>query len=174
MLQVNDIVSPLDEPGRFRVLSVSNEEVEVEDEHGFRHVYARNELVLVRHDLSSLLNEKVPSNRHESTDKIKLSKKHIKNQRKDWLEYDLHAGVLIGNTAGMSNHEILTEQLVFAREMIEKAKRGAHRHIVFVHGKGKGKLRSGLHLMLKGMTKIQYYDAEYSKYSGGATAVELL
>lgn len=173
MFKPGDIVSPIDEPGRFTVVRCGLDAVEVEDEHGFPYTYQVHEVVLVRHELGAMIG-KVPNDTSANTTRKKPSKKHIKNRKKDWLEYDLHAGVLIGNTAGMSNHEILTEQLDYAREMIEKARRGSHRHLVFVHGKGKGKLRKELHHMLSGIAKIQFYDAEYSRYSGGATAVELL
>lgn len=173
MFKVGDIVSPVDEPGRFTVVRTGSIEVDVEDEHGFPHTYPTNRLVLVRHELGAMVG-KVPVDKTKSVSRGRQSKKHIKNRKKDWLEYDLHAGVLIGNTAGMSNHEILTEQLDYAREMIEKARRGSDRYLVFVHGKGKGKLRKELHHMLSGIAKIQFYDAEYSRYSGGATAVELL
>jgi hypothetical protein len=173
MFNVGDIVSPVDEPGRLTVIRVNKMDVEVEDEHGFAHTYPADGLVLVRHELGAMVS-KVPADKATNAEPGRQSKKHLKNRKKDWIEYDLHAGVLIGNTAGMSNHEILMEQLSFAREMIEKARRGSDRYLVFVHGKGKGKLRHELHKMLTGMHKIDFYDAEYSRYSGGATAIELL
>lgn len=175
MLKVGDKVRPVDEADVYIVTKLSEALVFAMDEHGFEHEFLPNEVVPVIAQNMLSFNLEADARHKKAADKTeKISQPHPKNLRKSYLEYDLHAGVLLGNTAGMSNHQILTEQLDFACEMLDKARRNNDQFIVFVHGKGKGRLRQELQRMLAGMEKVEFYDADFSKYNLGATEVRLL
>lgn len=175
MLKIGDKFRPVDEADVYTVTRLLEGVIIATDEHGFEHEFLPNEVVpVIAQNMLSFKLEADARNKKEADKIDKISQPHPKNLRKSYLEYDLHAGVLIGNTAGMSNHQILTEQLDFAREMLDKARRNNDQFIVFVHGKGKGRLRQELHRMLSGMEKIEFYDADFSKYNLGATEVRLL
>ena len=60
-----------------------------------------------------------------------------------------------------------------AETAIYKARKNKDNFLVFIHGKGKGRLKEELHSMLDRTERIEFYDAEYSLYSGGATEVKL-
>lgn len=172
MIKVGQRIRPIDEAEVYIVVSVENHSISAHDEHGFEYTFRLNEVVSVEEMPLSAVDFHPVATIKKEADK-KASIKHQKNLKKKFVEYDLHAGVLLGNTAGLSNHQILTEQIEFAREMIEKAKRNNDQFVVFVHGKGKGRLRQELHRLLAGIENIEFYDADFSKYSLGATEVRL-
>ena len=174
MLVVGQKVQLVDEVGVFTVIAISGEEVSVRDEHDFDYVYDAADLVpITTHAFMETALRVDAMHKKEVDQTQKSSQQHSKNKKKHFVEYDLHAGVLLGNTAGMSNHQILTEQLDYAREMLDKARRNNDEFVVFVHGKGKGRLRGELHRMLAGIERIEFYDADYARYSNGATEVRL-
>lgn len=175
MLTIGTRVRPIEEADVYVVTEVSGSTITAKDEHGFSYQFQENELVPVLENSAMRAALRFDAVQKKEADRIeKPSQPHQKNRPKNYVEIDLHAGVLIGNTAGMSNHQILTEQLEYAREMLEKARRNGDFYVVFVHGKGKGRLRSELHKMLAGIEKIEFFDAEYSRFSSGATEVRLL
>ena len=108
---------------------------------------------------------------HQANEKKKVSKPAA-GKKKRVFELDLHAGTLIGNTAGMQKHDIVLMQLDEALKAIQTARRNAYTHVVLIHGKGTGKLRGELHKRLRAMERIEFYDAEYRLYSSGATEVK--
>jgi hypothetical protein len=142
------------------------------DEHGFDHEFEAHEVVLVRNNLMADISTTHAKYKFES-ERPKASKSHKINKKKQWLEVDLHAGILLGNTTGWSNHEILTEQLKVARQSVGQARANGYNFCVLIHGKGKGRLREELHKMLSQLPKLEFYDAEFKSYSGGATEVRL-
>ena len=168
-------VRPIEEAEIYVVTEISGTTVTAVDEHGFNYQFEAADLVPVLENSPMRAALRFDAVHKKEADRVeKPSQPHQKNRPKNYVEFDLHAGVLLGNTAGMSNHRILTEQLEYAREMLEKARRNGDFYVVFVHGKGKGRLRSELHKMLAGIEKIEFFDAEYSRFSSGATEVRLL
>lgn len=88
------------------------------------------------------------------------------------LEIDLHINQLLDNTSGLSNADMLSYQLkTFERVMDENIKIKG-REIIFIHGKGEGRLRAEIEKILKHKYKhCQYYDASFQQYGFGATKV---
>ena len=97
------------------------------------------------------------------------SKKH---QESIW-EIDLHIEELVDHYRHLSNGEIVSIQLQHARSIIERAREYKVSKIVFIHGKGKGTLRNELTHLLSGYTFLEFYDASYQLYGGGATEVKI-
>lgn len=90
------------------------------------------------------------------------------------LEIDLHIGVLLDDTKGMSNSEMLNYQLDKFREVMEKYKSKREQKIVFIHGKGDGVLRKALLEELKRKySNCRSQDASFQEYGFGATMVTI-
>jgi dsDNA-specific endonuclease/ATPase MutS2 len=70
----------------------------------------------------------------------------------------------------MSNHEIVSLQLQKCEDVIHNALKAKIRKLVIIHGKGQGVLRQEVHQLLQSF-RLDYKDADYLKYSGGATDV---
>ena len=175
MYKIGTRVKPIEEAEAYVVTAVDGTTITAEDEHGFSYQFQENELVPVLETSPITVSLRFDAVQKKEADRVeKASQPHQKHRPKNYVEVDLHAGVLLGSTAGMSNHQILTEQLEYAREMLDKARRNGDFYVVFVHGKGKGRLRSELQKMLSGMEKLEFFDAEYSRFSSGATEVRLL
>lgn len=88
-------------------------------------------------------------------------------------EVDLHIDELTDHYKHLTNGEIVDLQLRHARMIIEKAGMNKIGKVVFIHGKGKGTLRLELLNLLRGYTFLEYYDASFKLYGGGATEVKI-
>lgn len=101
-------------------------------------------------------------------------KKNIsKKQSENVWEVDLHIEELTDDYKHLTNGEIVDIQLRHARSTIDKARTNKINKIVFIHGKGKGTLRQELLHLLMGYTFLEYYDASFKRYGGGATEVRI-
>ena len=172
MFKRGDVVRPLNDTGEFVISRVAENTVFAVDEHEFEYEFLRSEIVLAPNNLLAKVDSTSIKSKYEG-EKPKISKAHKNNKKKQWLEVDLHAGVLIGNTTGWSNHEILTEQLKIAQQTLKQARATGYNFCVFIHGKGKGRLKEELVKMLSQTERVDCYDADYRSYSGGATEVRL-
>ena len=86
---------------------------------------------------------------------------------------DLHLQTLPNNGANMSVHEKHKYQLWFFRQRMQEQIKYRGRRVVFIHGKGQGTLRRDIHNILNKeyAGKVEFYDADFSKYEEGATLV---
>ena len=102
-------------------------------------------------------------------EKKKSSKKHQDNS---W-EVDLHIEEITDHYKHLTNGQIVDIQLRHARSIIEKARKNKISTLIFIHGKGKGTLRQELLNFLRGYAFLEFYDASFKKYGGGATEVRI-
>ncbi len=87
------------------------------------------------------------------------------------IEVDLHIHTLLENTTGMEAKDMLDYQMKTFNDELQKAQKIHHiKKIVFIHGKGNGKLRNEIRSYLD-KNKIKYQDASFQKYGFGATLV---
>lgn len=96
-----------------------------------------------------------------------------RNSKVEKLTVDLHIEELLDSTTGMSNSEILNYQLDKFRETM-KLHEGRHgQHIIFIHGKGHGVLRTAIINELKNKYNhsCNWQDASFQEYGFGATDV---
>ncbi len=92
----------------------------------------------------------------------------------DPLEVDLHIDSLLDTTAGMSPADILNYQVDTFRRVMDANLRRHGRRIIFIHGKGEGKLRQALIKELGHRYRGQdVQDASFQKYGFGATQVTI-
>ena len=150
----------------------------VEDESGFERPFRANELVKIHgsdyhlpEDSIAQINEddSISTVRHTSHKETQTgSKKPI-----DVWEIDLHIESLIDSNRGMSNSEILAIQLKEFKNFYKRARDRHIRKLIVIHGVGEGVLKDDVRLFLSTKDGVEYYDANYSDYGKGATAVEI-
>ena len=89
-------------------------------------------------------------------------------------EIDLHVEALGINPHGLSNSEIIIEQLRAFEQFLSKAIRLGTPKIYVIHGVGKGRLRTEVHRVLSAHPDVSDYKNEYHpRYGVGATEVNL-
>ena len=72
----------------------------------------------------------------------------------------------------MSSHDKLKLQLKTARRELELALQEKRSRLIFIHGRGEGKLKVELKQLLD-RYPTEHWDASYQKYGQGATEVRL-
>lgn len=87
---------------------------------------------------------------------------------------DLHIEELIKDYSTMSNAQIISYQINYFMQEMDKALIDKLHKIVFIHGVGAGVLRSSIREELKRFPNIRYTDAPIEKYGNGATEVEFI
>lgn len=87
---------------------------------------------------------------------------------------DLHIEELIKDYSTMSNAQIISYQINYFIQEMDKALIDKLHKIVFIHGVGAGVLRSSIREELKRFPNIRYRDAPTEKYGNGATEVEFI
>ncbi|PWA07319.1 Smr/MutS family protein [Flavobacterium psychrotolerans] len=176
MFNKGDKVSVLDEAINGIVLSVQNDEVNVETEDGFTMKFSTKELIKVN-DTSDLniKNGSFNLNQIKFEKEIPKPRSFVKEKKAKGEipppEFDLHIEKLVSNFRAMSNYDILTLQSETAKRHIEFAIRNRIPKIVFIHGVGEGILKSELDFLLGRYDNIAFQDGNYQKYGLGATEV---
>jgi len=88
-------------------------------------------------------------------------------------EVDLHIQELVDNSHGMMKHAIVQLQLdTFDKKLNEAIDRGMHK-VIFIHGRGEGRLRNAIREILKRYPNCESLDADYKRYGIGATEVRV-
>lgn len=96
-----------------------------------------------------------------------------RKNKSEKLIIDLHIEELLDSTVGMSNSEILNYQLDKFRETMKQCEGQHGQHIIFIHGKGNGVLRTAIINELKNKHNYSstWQDASFQEYGFGATDV---
>lgn len=172
-LKPGDKVDFLDEIGGGTVVAVHEKEVVVRDEDGFEYSYVPDKLVVRkwRGEGVSDPRPKETRSRAQRTDHERGYR--MAGGKKPYMEVDLHSHMLIESERGLSNGEILEIQLDHFRSSMDEARDKRIRKIVFVHGVGRGVLREELRKYLRGFPMVEYGNADFRIYGGGATEVRL-
>lgn len=169
---VGDLVSVIDENLNGKVIKVTMHKVTILADDGFDYEFANSKIT---HQFKSKSDdffhgeaEKVIIGK-ETEENIKTSKK---NQHRGEVIIDLHIYELTEKYSHLSNYEMLCMQMDKVREVLRKADRTTTKKIIFIHGKGTGKLKLELEIYLT-KNKYTFYAAPLLKYSTGALAVEI-
>ena len=73
----------------------------------------------------------------------------------------------------MMKHEIVQLQLDhFDKKLNEAIERGVSK-VIFIHGRGEGRLKNAIREVLKRYPNCEYLDADYRRYGVGATEVRV-
>lgn len=164
--QIKDKVKVIDDDQKGVVISIHGNQVEILNEFGFEETYSASELIL---DKSFEVGE-VKIKEALEPERKTFKKKEVLAPK----EVDLHIGELVDYVRNLSNYEMLQIQLQKVRDEIELAKAEKRQKLIFIHGHGKGKLRTEVLKVLQSYKGIEYYDASFRKYRGGATKVRII
>jgi dsDNA-specific endonuclease/ATPase MutS2 len=169
-MKIGDRVHLLDGVDRGVIISIDSKGVKVEwEETGFENLHEPFELVVVNRDIARWMNEPIipKDNIPKKKSKERIKKRVIK-------EVDLHAGAILHSTKGMQSHEILSFQLNELSKAFENTYKSRIKTLIVIHGKGKGRLKEEVHNYLKAKSGIEFFDASWKEYGGGATEVNFL
>lgn len=99
--------------------------------------------------------------------------KPTQRQSKGDVVIDLHINALPTQGAGMDNIDKHKYQLQYFRLQMQQNIRYRGKRLVFIHGKGDGTLKNEVRQILKReyAGKVEFHDADFSKYEEGATLV---
>ena len=144
----------------------------VEDESGFERKFQLSELVFIHSEQydKNLTIEK--DNVEQEVNYRILQEKTGQRKPLTVWEVDLHIEEILESHQGMSNTEIMLKQVAEFRSMFKKAKREGIHKLIVIHGVGEGVLKNEIRTYLAQQDQIEVYDADFSEYGKGATAVE--
>jgi len=146
------------------VISIlENDSYKIEDEDGFSAVHEAAEMVPIHGEKYEIT--------YDSVSQVKDSPKTKKIKPK--TEIDLHIEELTESSIGLTNTEILMKQMFAFKSFYKRAELNKQRLIVAIHGVGEGVLRNEIRTFLDGKNNVEYYDADYSVYGYGATAIRI-
>ncbi|GCD77366.1 hypothetical protein JCM31826_08480 [Thermaurantimonas aggregans] len=168
-LKPGDEVSFLDETGKAIVVSITGNTAIVCTEEGFEIEYPIDKLVVRPANIAKEIFRK-PVVQKDAQVRTTGDRQLLKS---DVLEVDLHLHEIAEHYGGFTRHDMVTYQLNHARNQFFKARKAGIKKIIFIHGVGEGVLKQELRKMLSAFDGITVYDADYSKYGLGATAVEI-
>ncbi|HLP54359.1 MAG TPA: Smr/MutS family protein [Fluviicola sp.] len=169
---VGQRVGYLYEKGYGIIRSISGQYAMVEDEDGFERKLSLSELVFIH---SELYDKNVVIEKDTAEQEVNYRVLQEKTgQRKPltvW-EVDLHIEEILESHQGLSNTEIMLKQMSEFRSMFKKAKREGIHKLIVIHGVGEGVLKNEIRTWLSQQDQVEVYDADFSEYGKGATAVE--
>ncbi len=151
--------------------------IQVEWEDLILQWYRPQELVAMEHEqMQSVMESLENVNLEDIGEKpLRMSSEGVMKDRKDhgvW-EVDLHIQELVDNSYGMMNHEIVQNQLDHFDKKLNEAIDKGLKKVIFIHGRGEGKLREALRQVLERYPNCECLDADYRKYGVGATEVRI-
>jgi len=169
-INVGDYVKFLDQKGGGRVISISEHNVLIISSDGFEEKHPIHTLLKVDYHSEKLLRSTyIPAN-YLKNSKQKVQDFMFKSKSNLVWEIDIHIENIKDDFFGMTNHEIITLQLQKCEDVIHNALKAKIRKLVIIHGKGQGVLRNEVHQLLQSF-RLDFKDADYLQYSGGATDV---
>lgn len=162
---IGDLVSVINDTIKGKVVSIELNIVNVEDENGFIYPFKSNELILFKEDI--FLNINIIAKEKTNNNKVRKS---IKINNNSLLEVDLHIHQITDSNRFMSNTHMLQKQLSHARAKLNYAINNNIQKVVFIHGVGKGILKTELLKLFKNYP-LKVEQASFKKYGQGATEV---
>jgi len=161
------------EKGYGTVRRITGMQATVEDEDGFDRLMPVNELVFIHSEQyanDDLVFSKEDS-QPEMTYRILQERTGQKKPLTVW-EVDLHIEEILESHVGLSNTEILLKQMGEFKNMFKKGRKEGIHKLIVIHGVGEGVLKSEIRGYLDQQEQIEVYDADFSEYGKGATAIE--
>tara|TARA_B110000285_G_scaffold111291_1_gene126335 strand:- start:3243 stop:3785 length:543 start_codon:yes stop_codon:yes gene_type:complete len=158
------VIQAISEHGKYAVL----------DEDGFERYYIASQLVGIQGEeyLIDELNISLISNSDNGIVRSNVAGSERKRS-KSLPEINLHIEELTETHRGLSNYEIISHQMTAFKRFYDISKSRKQRKIIVIHGVGEGVLRHEVRSFLNGEEGVEYYDADYTEYGQGATAIEI-
>jgi len=161
------------EKGYGTVRKIKGTQATVEDEDGFDRLMPVNELVVIHSEKygTEEITYSKSENDPELTYRILQERTGQKKPLTVW-EVDLHIEEILESHVGLSNTEILLKQMSEFKNMFKKGKKEGIHKLIVIHGVGEGVLKSEIRDYLSQQEQVEVYDADFSEYGKGATAIE--
>lgn len=164
--KVGDIVSLLQQTGKYTILAINHTQITIEDEHGFdqkidvKHLVAQRPITVLE----------VPN---FDKDVGVNSKVFPLKTKSEYFEIDLHIESLISKDRGLTAHDKFMIQIKHFKEftnlMIDKRQKKYR----IIHGAGEGKLKNEIRAMLSSRKGFTMHDDQYSFGRVGASIIEI-
>ena len=168
-----DEVHFLDEAGGGTVVKIEDDLVTVADADGFDFCHPAEKLVKPEwkgpKDVfpSRDLNGYAPT--HKNTNRGYC----LVGGKRPYMEVDLHSHMVMESERGLTAGDILQAQVDHFKRSLQTARDKRMGKVVFIHGVGRGVLREELRRLLDHMRMVEYGNADFRIYGGGATEVRL-
>ncbi len=121
---------------------------------------------LRQHDFHKIKQEKEVKNK-----RLNQPRQFHSARKPELWEIDLHITELLDDTRGMTPKDMLEYQMQVFKDKLEEGLMDNNvKKIVFIHGRGNGRLRQEIRAYLD-RKKIPYQDASFARYGFGATLV---
>jgi len=161
-MQIGDKILVIDDDLQGIITKIEGQNITFESNEGFLYVYPSNKIVMTNPFVEGLFLQGKP---HKKILKNKTVSK--KNIGKKPPVFDLHIEKIQAKHQHLSSGQKLQIQLNEARSIIRKMQHQNRKTFVFVHGIGKGVLKTELQKMLK-KQKIQFEEASFQDFGHGA------
>jgi len=163
--QIGDIVSILNQVGKYTVLEIQTNRIKIVDEIGFDQWIDRKYLV---HQRPIKIIDIPKKDEDDFSKKIKTQ-----SSKNTLLQIDLHFEALFKYDITKSAHEKFILQLnafkKFTNEMIDKRQTKFR----IIHGAGEGKLKNEIRGILSSKKGFAMHDDQYSHGKIGASIIEI-
>jgi hypothetical protein len=161
-----DKVTFLREAGHGIIQSITGTTALILDDYGFENEYELKLLVPV-HKTRIKLELKKNMTEEDKPQKVIKGKKE-----KSLPTIDLHIESLLDSHKNMTNHEILTTQLIAFKKFLKFNEEKQLPKMIVIHGLGEGRLKGEIRILINAITGASMHDADYQKFGGGASVVE--
>ncbi|MCO4815022.1 MAG: Smr/MutS family protein [Flavobacteriales bacterium] len=160
------VIQAISEHGKYAVM----------DEDGFERYYRASQLVAIQGEDYAVDESDISMISNLDNGIVDLKSNAVGSERKrskSLPEINLHIEELTESHQGLSNYEIISRQMLAFKRFYDISKSRKQRKIIVIHGVGEGVLRHEVRAFLNGENGIEYYDADYTEYGQGATAIEI-
>lgn len=174
--EIGEIVRFLFEEGEGCIVDFKSPNYIVKDEFGFNRPYQEDAIV-------KIIQKEIKVSKIDLKDKVERKLKKdtegtpylvYQHKNTEYWEVDLHIEELVDSHRGMTNYEILTEQMKHFRQFFRTSIDHRIKKMVVVHGYGEGVLKNEIHSYLKSLNYVDFYEADFRRYGQGATQIEVL
>jgi len=182
--KIGDNVKFINESLEGKIISIlSDKKLLIAANDGFNREVSINEIIVIKGDKTYLYNTHIEQ-KLEQYNELKSIKnqptKNILSKYKDLskykyegiLEIDLHLEELVEFPLKLENWQRLYTQLNHVKKCLNVAIEEKNiTKIIFIHGKGKGVLKTEIINLISDYDKITYKDADFREYGSGAIEV---
>jgi hypothetical protein len=125
-------------------------------------------------DFSKELDVKDTQEEYKSKESLTKMVEDLKYSKttKPKQEVDLHIEKLIDDINNLTNYEMLSIQLNAFEDALDNAIRHHQQSLIVIHGVGKGRLKEEIHILLKSVPEVDFFQSEWNpRYGYGATEI---
>lgn len=173
MFEIGEKVSFLYEKGEGIIKSFQSNRVLVEDETGFDRWFDFGEIVKIHgKKYESTISFEASIEQKEELSYRVVEQRSIQNKGFIEWETDLHIDSILESTRGLTNFEMLQNQMKEFKATFNKAKKNNVNRLIVIHGVGEGVLKNEVRSYLANQSGIEFYDADFREYGKGATTID--